>query len=227
MIQNFPVLNSKPYREGQPAPILPGVVHIVDDDDALRLALARLIRSAGLDARGHYSASGLREALNADRPRCIILDMRLEREDGLSILEALRVDGNTAPVIFLTGFGTIPMTVMAMRAGAAEFLTKPVNDDVLLAAINRALQHDALIAERHQLQSELELRLRSLTDRERQVMRLAIGGLMNKQIAGELNISEITAKVHKRRVMQKMGARSLPDLVRMAGQLGIGALRSR
>ena len=153
--------------------------------------------------------------------------MRLEGENGLSVQETLRENGNTAPVIFLTGFGTIPMTVQAMRAGAAEFLTKPVNDDVLLSAIIRSLEHDALMADRRQAQIDLELRLASLTERESEVMRLAIGGLMNKQIAGELGTTEITAKVHKRRVMEKMRARSLPDLVRMAEQLGIGAVRSR
>ncbi|TPG18882.1 DNA-binding response regulator [Sphingomonas koreensis] len=204
-----------------------GTVHIVDDDDALRAALGRLVRSVGLDAIGHCSASGLREAAYGDQPRCILLDIRLEGENGLSVQESLRVDGNTAPVIFLTGYGTIPMTVQAMRAGAAEFLTKPVHDDVLLSAIFRALEHDALMAQRRQIQAELDARLASLTDREGEVMRLAIGGLMNKQIAGELGITEITAKVHKRRVMEKMSARSLPDLVRMAEQLGIAALRSR
>jgi FixJ family two-component response regulator len=221
------MLSSELCRDGQHAPAVAGVVHIVDDDDALRAALVRLVRSAGLDARGHCSASELREAVSADRPRCIILDMRLEGENGLSVQEALREDGNTAPVIFLTGFGTIPMTVQAMRAGAAEFLTKPANDDVLLSAIIRALEHDALMAHRRQIQIDLELRLASLTERESEVMRLAIGGLMNKQIAGELGTTEITAKVHKRRVMEKMRARSLPDLVRMAEQLGIAAVRSR
>lgn len=221
------MLSSESHREAEQAPIPSGIVHIVDDDDALRLALVRLVRSAGLEARGHCSASGLRDALNEDQPRCVILDMRLEGESGLSVQQELRIDGNTAPVIFLTGFGTIPLTVQAMRAGAAEFLTKPVNDDVLLAAILRALEHDATMAQRRQSQHDLELRLASLTDREGEVMRLAIGGLMNKQIAGELGTTEITAKVHKRRVMEKMRARSLPDLVRMAEKLGISAVRSR
>jgi FixJ family two-component response regulator len=213
--------------EAERAPTPSGIVHIVDDDDALRAALVRLVRSAGLEVRGHCSASGLRDALNVDQPQCVILDMRLEGESGLSVQEELRIEGNTAPVIFLTGFGTIPLTVQAMRAGAAEFLTKPVNDDVLLAAILRALEHDATMAQRRQSQHDLELRLASLTDREGEVMRLAIGGLMNKQIAGELGTTEITAKVHKRRVMEKMRARSLPDLVRMAEKLGISAVRSR
>lgn len=204
-----------------------GVVHVVDDDDALRAALVRLLRSAGLHAIGHYCAVGLREALGEGRPHCIILDMRLERDNGLAVQKTLQGDGSTAPIIFLTGFGTIPMTVQAMRAGAAEFLTKPVDDDVLLAAIGRALEHDRETARRQRSQIDLELRLKTLTEREREVMQLAIGGLMIKQIAGELGTTEITAKVHKRRVMEKMAARSLPDLVRMAERLGVGAARSR
>ncbi|MDB5726324.1 MAG: DNA-binding response regulator, partial [Novosphingobium sp.] len=142
--------------------------------------------------------------------------MRLERENGLAVQDALRDDGSTAPIIFLTGFGTIPMTVQAMRGGAAEFLTKPVVDSVLLSAVNRALELDAATALKRRMLNDLAQRLASLTDREREVMALAIGGLMNKQIAGELGTTEITAKVHKRRVMEKMRARSLPDLVRMA-----------
>jgi FixJ family two-component response regulator len=221
------MVSSERCPAGEHLPGAAGIVHIVDDDDALRAALVRLVRSAGLEAQGHFSATGLRDALSTDRPRCVILDMRLEDDDGLSIQQALRLDGNTAPVIFLTGYGTIPMTVQAMRAGAAEFLTKPINDDVLLSAIFRALEHDALMSRRHQIQTDLQQRLASLTERESEVLKLAIGGLMNKQIAGELGVTEITAKVHKRRVMEKMRARSLPDLVRMAEQLGIGALRSR
>ncbi|MEO9132285.1 MAG: LuxR C-terminal-related transcriptional regulator, partial [Sphingomonas sp.] len=120
-----------------------------------------------------------------------------------------------------------PMTVQAMRAGAVEFLTKPADDEVLLNAIGRALEHDRETARRQQSRMDLVGRLATLTERELEVMRLTIGGLMNKQIAGELGTSEITAKVHKRRVMEKMAARSLPDLVRMAERLGVGATKSR
>ena len=204
-----------------------GIVHIVDDDEMLRAALVRLIRSHGLEAMGHSSASQLRSAPSTDMPSCIILDMRLEGENGLQVQATLRTEGNTAPVIFLTGFGTIPMTVQAMRGGAAEFLTKPVDDVVLISAIRRALEFDASTALARRSKSDLTRRLASLTIREREVMALVIGGLMNKQIAGELGITEITAKVHKRRVMDKMGARSLPDLVRIAETLGMGAIRTR
>jgi FixJ family two-component response regulator len=204
-----------------------GIVHIVDDDEAVREALIRLIRSDDLVAVGHGNSAQLRNALRPDAPCCVILDMRLRDENGLSVQESLRKHGSTMPIIFLTGYGTIAMTVQAMRGGAAEFLTKPVDDVVLLDAVRRALEFDASSALRRSLLHDAANRLERLTEREREVMALAIGGLMNKQIAGELGISEITAKVHKRRVMEKMSARSLPDLVRMAEMLGMTAARRR
>ena len=223
------MVNRMPTREAQDsdAEATGGIVHIVDDDATLCAALVRLVRSAGLEALGHTCASGLHNVSSASRPSCIILDVRLGGENGLVVQDALRSRGNRAPIIFLTGFATIPMTVQAMRGGAAEFLTKPVDEDVLLTAVHRALDHDASAALEHQSQMDLEQRFTTLTDREREVMTLAIGGLMNKQIAGDLSISEITAKVHKRRVMEKMQARSLPDLVRMAEKLGVHAVRAR
>jgi FixJ family two-component response regulator len=221
------MLNREVQTQGAETTAVAGIVHIVDDDEALRAALLRLVRSDNLDAVGHANAGQLRGSLSADVPSCIVLDIRLRDENGLNVQETLRTEGCTAPVIFLTGFGTIPMSVQAMRGGAAEFLTKPVDDIVLLDAIRRALEFDASTALRRRSMSELAHRLSSLTDREREVMELAIGGLMNKQIAGELGTTEITAKVHKRRVMDKMGARSLPDLVRMAETLGVSAIRTR
>lgn len=204
-----------------------GLVHIVDDDAMLRAALIRLIRSEGLDAIGHSDASSLGEAHATDIPSCIILDMKLERETGLAVQAALRENGSTTPVIFLTGYGTIPMTVRAIRSGAVEFLTKPIDDNILLGAIYQALSLDASTAVARRALNRLTEQYSTLTDRERQVMALAIGGLMNKQIAGELGITEITAKVHKGRVMEKLQARSLPDLVRMAETLGVVASRRR
>jgi FixJ family two-component response regulator len=204
-----------------------GLVHVVDDDEALRAALVRLVRSDGLEAVGHADATGLDKMCEGDRSSCILLDIRLDGDSGLNVQAALRARGSTTPIIFLTGFGTIPMTVQAMRAGAVEFLTKPVDDDTLLTAIRRALELDATTVAKRHAEIDLAERFMSLTDREREVMALAIGGLMNKQIAGELGTTEITAKVHKRRVMTKMRARSLPDLVRIAETLGIQAARSR
>ncbi|MCI0755802.1 response regulator transcription factor [Teichococcus vastitatis] len=202
-------------------------VHIVDDDPALRTALMRLCKAAGLTVVEHAHASGLAEKTLSRRPSCVLLDVRLADENGLAVQEALRGSGNTVPIIFLTSYGTIPMTVRAMRGGAIEFLTKPVEEEVLLEAIGRAIEADAAALDASRACQELAGRYGSLTEREREVMAAAIGGLMNKQIAGELGISEITAKVHKRHVMEKMNARSLPDLVRMAEQLGVAARRQR
>ncbi|WP_206667521.1 response regulator transcription factor [Muricoccus nepalensis] len=204
-----------------------GTVHIVDDDDALRAALIRLCRSAGLEATGHADASSLLAAIEPGRPSCILLDMRLAGRDGLEVQDMVRAAGCTVPIIFLTGHGTIPMTVRAMRGGAVEFLTKPVDGEELLAAIGRALRGEADRLAAGRGQDELVGRLVSLSPREREVFGLVIGGLQNKQVAAELGISEITAKVHKRRVMDKMAARSLADLVGMAGRLGIAASRRR
>ncbi|MDX7951858.1 response regulator [Lichenihabitans sp. Uapishka_5] len=204
-----------------------GTVHIVDDDEVLRTALVRLCRSAGLHAIGHATASEFLDGQAVGRPACILLDVRLGEQNGLAVQDAFREAGGTVPVVFLTGYGTIPMTVRAMRNGATEFLTKPVEDDVLLNALRRALAADLRASEDERAHAELGQRLASLTPRERDVLGCAIGGLMNKQIAAELGITQITAKVHKRHVMEKMSARSLPDLVRIAGRLGIEATRRR
>ncbi|GGF68214.1 DNA-binding response regulator [Azorhizobium oxalatiphilum] len=202
-------------------------VHIVDDDPALRTALARLCRSAGLAAVEHADADDLAPRLSNQRPACVVLDVRLADHNGLTVQEALRSAGSSVPVIFLTGYGTIPMTVRAMRGGAIEFLTKPVEDSVLLEAIGRAIAADEAALRAEGLRDEVAARFATLSERERDVMACAIGGLMNKQIAGELGLSEITTKVHKRHVMEKMGARSLPDLVLMAQHLGFSASRRR
>ncbi|ODN71519.1 response regulator transcription factor [Methylobrevis pamukkalensis] len=202
-------------------------VHIVDDDPAVRTALARLCRAEGLAAVEHADAAGLADATLVRRPACIVLDVRLSGENGLAVQDALRNAGSDVPVVFLTGNGTIPMTVRAMRGGAVEFLTKPVEDHVLIDAVQRAIEIDRVSVEGKRAHLALTERYASLNDRERDVMGYVIGGLMNKQIAGELGLAEITAKVHKRRVMEKMGARSLPDLVRMAEQLGIATRRHR
>lgn len=215
------------YSPPGPTRVTAAAVHIVDDDAALRAALIRLVRSDGLEAVGHADAGGLRHALVDDVATCIILDLQLERESGLAVQQKMRADGHTAPVIFLTGFGTIPTSVEAMRGGASGFFTKPVDGEVLLGAVRDALELDKVALEGRRRLSDLRSRLDTLTAREAEVMRLTIGGLMNKQIAGEIGTTEITAKVHKRRVMEKMGARSLPDLVRMAESLGIGAVRTR
>lgn len=202
-------------------------VHIVDDDPALRRALSRLCRSIGLETVEHADAGELGVSARSRRPACVILDVRLADQNGITVQETLRKTGFVLPIIFLTGYGTIPMTVRAMRGGAIEFLTKPVDDAILRDAIERALDVDRAQWAADEARLDLVRRYTALTGREREVMAFAIGGLMNKQIAGELGLSEITAKVHKRRVMDKMGARSLPDLVRMAELLGVQARRCR
>ncbi|WP_245282392.1 MULTISPECIES: response regulator [Hyphomicrobiales] len=203
------------------------VVHIVDDDPALRRGLVRLCRATGLEAIEHADASTLGEGALALRPACVVLDVRLAENNGITVQETLRDAGFTVPIIFLTGYGTIPMTVRAMRGGAIEFLTKPAEEEVLLEAIRRALEADRRQLITARAKAECEDRYATLTERERDVLACAVGGLMNKQIAGELGLSEITAKVHKRRVMDKMGARSLPDLVRMAEALSLPIRRRR
>ncbi|WP_245413608.1 response regulator transcription factor [Mangrovicella endophytica] len=209
------------------AVMLRGIVHVVDDDASLRAALVSLCRSAGLEAVGHVDASELLADSNPSRPACILLDVRLRDQNGLDIQDMFQSSGNDVPIVFLTGYGTIPMTVRAMRKGAVEFLEKPVEDDELLGALIRALEIDAAATTARRDRDVLAGRLSSLTVRERDVLGYAIGGLMNKQIAAELGISEITAKVHKRHMMEKMGARSLADLIRMTSQLGIAPARQR
>ncbi len=202
-------------------------VFVVDDDGMVRTALLRLLASANLNARGFASADAfLREPLPA-QPCCLLLDMKMPGADGFEVVRRLEQRGDAIPVIFISGYGTIPTTVLAMKAGAHEFLTKPIEDERLLGAVRDALA----IADR-QLGMRTEhaastSRLETLTPREREVLELAIGGLLNKQIATELGISEITVKVHKRRVMDKMQTKTLADLVRAAERLQIHSARQR
>jgi FixJ family two-component response regulator len=204
-----------------------GLVLIVDDDMSVRQSLQLLMESSGLKAQAFSTAD---EFLGTDVPleaSCLLLDVRLPGTDGLILQSELKARGWDIPIIFMTGHATVPMTVKAMRAGATEFLCKPLDDVLLLDAVKEALKRDS---ETRLARSELEhllSRYRSLTAREGEVFLLAIGGLMNKQIAAELGTTEITAKVHKRRVMEKMEARSLADLVGMAGQLDLKPSRTR
>ncbi|WP_070147189.1 response regulator transcription factor [Agrobacterium vitis] len=204
-----------------------GLVLIVDDDMSVRQSLQLLVESSGLKTQAFSSAD---EFLGTDvplEPSCLLLDVRLPGTDGLILQSELKARGWDIPIVFMTGHATVPMTVKAMRAGAIEFLCKPLDDVILLEAVTAALKQDS---ETRLARSELEhlySRYRSLTAREGEVFLLAIGGLMNKQIAAELGTTEITAKVHKRRVMEKMEARSLTDLVGMAVQLDLKPSRTR
>lgn len=202
-------------------------VFVVDDDSMVREAVLRLLASAGHAARGFSSADAfLGEPLPA-APCCLILDMKMPGIDGFDVVRRLEQRGDAIPVIFISGYGTIPVTVQAMKAGAHEFLTKPIHGDRLLEAVDEALEIAVRQLVSRTEQSASTLRLETLTRREREVLELAIGGLLNKQIATELGISEITVKVHKRRVMDKMQTKTLADLVRTAERLQISCARNR
>jgi FixJ family two-component response regulator len=207
--------------------VMKQIVFVVDDDDAVRSALASLLGSAGYQVREFASAAAFFAEPIPELPVCLILDMKMPEICGLDVIDNLMRKGCAIPIIFITGFGSIPLTVQAMKAGAMEFLTKPVAPDELLRAVREALALDAANAVNRNELAELRRRQASLTPRERETLELVIGGLLNKQIADELGVSEIMAKTHKRKVMEKMHARSLPDLVRSAERLNIVKARSR
>ena len=198
-----------------------GVVFVVDDDTSLRESLKDLIRSVGLQVEAFASAQEFLRSKRPDVPGCLVLDVRLKGLSGLDLQRRIAETETEIPIIFITGHGDIPMTVRAMKAGAVEFLTKPFRDQELLDAIQQALEHDRKAREQRAELEELHSRYRSLTPREREVMALVVAGLLNKQIAGELVTSEASVKVHRQHVMEKVGAGSLAELVRMADKLGI------
>ncbi|MFD1985711.1 response regulator transcription factor [Mesorhizobium newzealandense] len=197
------------------------IVFVVDDDISVRESLELLIRSVGWVPQVFDSAQGFLSHARAPVPNCMILDVNLPDLSGLDLQELVSVEHADMPIIFVTGYGDVPMTVKAMKAGAVEFLTKPFSDEVLLAAIDAALeQSKAMLV----LEAEMRLlrdRQASLSRREREVMALIVVGRLNKQVGFELGISEITVKAHRGQVMRKMQARSLPDLLSMATKLGI------
>ena len=200
---------------GQPVPI----VYVVDDDASMRTALCSLLRSVSIDCKTFDCPQAFLREPEPAGPACLVLDVRLPDTSGFDVQQALRQRGRAIPVIFITGHGTIPMTVRAMKAGALEFLTKPFVDEELLGAIRRALDTDREAAAQRGLLRQVMACYQTLTPRERQVMALVVEGLLNKQAAARLGTSEITIKVHRRQVMSKMKADSLPDLVRMAERL--------
>ncbi len=200
------------------------IVFVVDDDPSVREALQGLIRSVGLRVQTFGSAQEFLGSPRPDAPACLVLDVRLPGLSGLDLQRELVKAGVKLPIIFITGHGDIPMSVRAMKAGAVEFLTKPFRDQDLLDAIQQAIERDRIARQERVEMVELRHRFDSLTPREQQVMGLVVTGLLNKQIAAELGTSEVTIKVHRGQLMRKMGANSLPDLVRMAGKLEIPAL---
>lgn len=211
----------------QPATAEEPTVFVVDDDESMREALRSLFRSVSLRVETFGSAADFLRSKLPDVASCLVLDVRLPGLSGLDFQAELAKANIHIPIIFMTGHGDIPMSVQAMKAGAVDFLTKPFRDQDMLDAVAAALERDRGRRKDEQRISELQTRFEALTEREREVMELVTAGLMNKQIAGELGLSEITVKIHRGHVMRKMAARSLADLVRMAEELGVRRTKSR
>jgi len=211
--------------KGPAARATSGSVVIVDDDAAVRTSLDLLFRSVGLETLLFGSPAELLDSKLPDNPACIVLDVRLPGASGLDLQDHLTRKGLEFPVIFMTGHGDIPMTVRAMKAGAVDFLSKPFRDQDMLDAVTAALERDARRRTEAAGREKLRARYDSLTAREREVMGHVTAGLMNKQVAGLIGLSEITVKIHRGNMMRKMGVKSLADLVRTAEALGISPAR--
>lgn len=196
-------------------------VCIVDDDFDVREGLKALLESVGLHCQVYSSPKEFLQRIPTNDPTCIILDVRLPGMNGLDLQAELARDPNSPPIIIISGYGDIPMSVRAMKAGAVGFLTKPVHEQDLLDAVFAALEQHRARLEKERSSDELRSRFRILSDREREVLPLVTAGLLNKQIAAEMGLSEVTVKVHRHKLMVKLGAKTLPELVRMADGLGV------
>ena len=197
------------------------IVFVIDDDISVREGLSALFRSVGLDVKAFASAADFLQSKLPDGPSCMVLDVRLPGLSGLDFQAELTKANIQIPIVFMTGHGDIPMTVRAMKAGAVEFLPKPFRDQDMLDAVQTGLEQDRERRKRAGDTSKLQASFNTLTPREREIMALVTAGLMNKQIAGEIGVSEVTVKLHRGNVMRKMGAKSLAELVRMADALGL------
>ena len=201
-------------------------VFVIDDDISVREGLSALFRSVGLQAKAFASAAEFLQSKLPDSPSCMVLDVRLPGLSGLDFQSELAKANIQIPIIFITGHGDIPMTVRAMKAGAVEFLPKPFRDQDMLDAVQAGLEQDRERRKRAGDTSKLKASFDMLTPREREIMAFVTAGLMNKQIAGEIGVSEVTVKLHRGNVMRKMGAKSLAELVRMADALGVRRAKS-
>jgi FixJ family two-component response regulator len=202
------------------------IVYVVDDDPSVRRSLARLIRSEGFRVETFARAQDFLDQKEGTDPSCLVLDVNLPGRSGLDLQRELSSRGYSMPIVFITGYGTIPMSVQAMKGGAVEFLEKPVNDQVLLKAIHQAVEKDRQMKRQYTELKEIQRRLASLTPREREVLPLVVSGMLNKQVALRLGTTEKTIKVHRARIMEKMRADSLADLVRLAQIAGVGFQKS-
>jgi FixJ family two-component response regulator len=203
--------------------VIEKTVFVIDDDKAVRSAIRNLLESVGLRVETFNSPQDFLEAACKNIPGCLVLDVRLQGASGLDFQKQLAAANIEIPIIFITGHGDIPMTVQAMKAGAVDFLTKPFRDQDFLDAIQEAIERDRGRREQEAEVTEARRRFNTLTPREREVMALVVAGYLNKQTAAELGTSETTAKIHRGQVMRKMEVQSLPDLVRIAGKLGLPA----
>lgn len=198
-------------------------IFVVDDDLSVRTALERLLKSVGFSVQAFDSAQSFLDSASCDAPCCLVLDVRMPQVSGLELQKEMTMRGSDMPIIFISQYGTIPISVEAMKAGAVDFLEKPFEDQQLLDAIHAAVERDRQSKREKARIASIQQRAAALTPREHEVFRLVVSGMLNKQIADELSVSEKTVKVHRARVMGKMKAKSLASLVRMAEKAGISS----
>jgi FixJ family two-component response regulator len=213
------IVPSKPSRSSLANPPVNGLVCVVDDEESIRRSLSRLFRSASLPAQTFVSAQAYLDRAAYDGPSCLVLDVHLPDLDGLELQQALA--DRKEQIVFITGHGDVPMCTQAMKAGAVDFFIKPVDDKALLAAVRRALERSVEIRKMKAERASARAKLDRLTPREFEVLQRVIAGLLNKQIAAELGSAEKTVKIHRGRVMEKMGVTSVPELVRLAQVAGV------
>jgi FixJ family two-component response regulator len=218
-------VTDRPKTPHEPAAATEPIVFIVEDDASMRRALSNLFQSVGLEVALFGSASEMLQSKLPDVASCLVLDVRLPGLSGLDFQAELAKTNIQIPIIFMTGHGDIPMSVKAMKRGAVDFLTKPFRDQDMLDAVTTAIERDRKRREADRVVATLQARVETLTPREREIFALVSSGLMNKQIAGELGLAEITVKIHRGHITKKMGAKSLAELVRMAETLGIRRIK--